>query len=102
VEKRFWLASRRQSEAARDVRCCDDDLGVDELLIELGVFAFLVRCCYEGVALVFEPFANTQLVLGRAYSIRVRRAFDLDGHPSEFLPSSSGTSWACLPPIIIC
>jgi hypothetical protein len=75
VEERRVLASWARRNDRWDVRCSDNDLSVYELLVELGVLAFLVRCCYEGVALIFKPFADTQLVLRRAYSIRVRKAF---------------------------
>lgn len=49
-----------------DVRRCDDNLGIYELLVELGVLAFLVRRRYESVSLVFEPFSDAQLILSRA------------------------------------
>ena len=45
------------------VRCGNDDLSVDELLVELGVLALLVGGGDEGVALVLEPFADAELVL---------------------------------------
>jgi hypothetical protein len=60
------LALPVAEEAWRHVRRCDDDLGVYKLLVELGVLAFLVRRRDESVSLVFEPFADAQLVLGRA------------------------------------
>lgn len=48
------------------IRGGDDDLGVDELLVEFGVLALLVRGGDESVALVLEPLADAQLVLGGA------------------------------------
>jgi hypothetical protein len=64
-----------KSKVWADVRRCDDNLRVYELLIELGVLAFLVRRRYEGVALVFKPFADAQLVLRRACSNSHQRSF---------------------------
>lgn len=48
------------------IRRGDDDLSVDQLLVELGVLALLVRGGDESVSLILEPFANTKLVLGCA------------------------------------
>lgn len=48
------------------LRSGDDDFGVDQLLVKLGVGALLVRGGHQGVALVLEPLANAELVLGRA------------------------------------
>lgn len=48
------------------LRSGDDDFGVDELLVKLGVCAVLVRRGDEGVALVLEPLAETELVFGGA------------------------------------
>jgi hypothetical protein len=76
-----------------DVRCSDNDLSVYELLVELGVLAFLVRRCYEGVALIFKPFADAQLVLRRAYSIRVRKAFVPRDTMSFSYPAALGHLW---------
>jgi hypothetical protein len=45
------------------VRSGDDDLGVDKLLVELGVLALLVRGGHESVTLVLEPLADAELVL---------------------------------------
>lgn len=53
------------------VRCGDDDLGVNELLIELGVLALLVRRGDESVPLVLDPFPQTKLVLSRAEQSRL-------------------------------
>ncbi len=44
----------------------DDDFGIDELLIELAVLAFLIGSGHEGVSLVLEPFPDAKLVLGSA------------------------------------
>lgn len=49
-----------------DIRGGDDDLSIDELLVELGALALLVRGGDQGVALVLEPFADAELVLCRA------------------------------------
>ena len=51
----------------RDSRSGDDDFGVDELLVEFGVFTFFVGGRYEGVALVFEPFSESELIFGRSW-----------------------------------
>jgi hypothetical protein len=45
------------------IRCGNDDLSIDELLVELGVLALLVRGGNEGVTLVLEPLADAKLVL---------------------------------------
>ena len=50
-----------------DERGGDDDLSIHELLVELGVLSVLIRGSDQGVSLVLEPLADTQLVLGRAY-----------------------------------
>lgn len=47
------------------VRGCDDNLRIDELLVELRAFTFLVGSGDESVTLVLEPFAEAQLVFGR-------------------------------------
>lgn len=47
-----------------DVRGGDDDLGVNKVLVELGVLALLVGSGDEGVALVLNPLPQTKLVLG--------------------------------------
>ena len=44
----------------------DDDFSIHELLIELAVLAFFVGGCDQRVALVFEPFADAQLVFCRS------------------------------------
>ena len=46
-----------------NVRSCDDDLRVRELLVELAVLALLVRGPHQRVALVLEPFPDPELVL---------------------------------------
>lgn len=61
----------------------DDDLSVDELLVELGVLALLVGGGDEGVALVLEPLADAELVLGGA-----QKAGDLCGF--EVSPEAPG------------
>lgn len=57
-----------------NIRSGDDDLGVDELLVELGVLTLLVRGGHESVALVLEPLAEAELVLGGSEKLR-----DLEG-----------------------
>jgi hypothetical protein len=42
----------------------DDDFGINEMLVELRVLALLVGCGDELVALVLDPLAQTELVLG--------------------------------------
>ena len=42
----------------------DDDLCVDQLLVEGGALALLVRGGDQGVALVLEPLADAELILG--------------------------------------
>ena len=46
-----------------DVRCGDDDLCVYKVLVELGVLALLVGGGDELVALLLDPFPDTELVL---------------------------------------
>ena len=50
-------------ESGVGIRCGNDDLSVDQLLVKLGVLALLVGRGYEGVALVLEPLADAELVL---------------------------------------
>ena len=57
--------------ASIDLRSGDDDFGVDELLLELGVGALLVRGGHESVALLLKPLADSKLVLGRAQELRL-------------------------------
>ena len=45
-------------------RSGDDDLGVNKVLVHLGVSSLLAGCGDEGVSLVLEPFSDTELVLG--------------------------------------
>ena len=46
-----------------DVRCGDDDLCVDKVLVKLGVLALLVGSGDELVALLLDPFPQAKLVL---------------------------------------
>ena len=46
-----------------NLRSGDDDFGINELLVELGVLALLVRGGDKSVALVLDPFSDTELVL---------------------------------------
>jgi hypothetical protein len=50
----------------RDIRRSDDDFGIDQLLVESGVLAVLIRRRDQRVTLVLEPFADAELVLGCA------------------------------------
>lgn len=62
---------RRGSGAGpEDSRSGNDDLSVDELLVESGVLAFLVRGGDESVTLVLEPLANAKLVLSCSEQLR--------------------------------
>lgn len=45
-------------------RCRDDDFSIDQFLIELGVLTLLVGGGDQGVALILEPFSETEFVLG--------------------------------------
>lgn len=53
-------------EVARVEGSCDDDFGVDKVLIEGGVFALLVGGGYELMALILKPLAEAELVFGCA------------------------------------
>lgn len=44
-------------------RSGDDDLGIDELLVELGALTVLVGGGDESVALLLDPFSETELIL---------------------------------------
>jgi hypothetical protein len=48
----------------------NDNLCVNELLVKLGVLALLVGSSDKGVALVLEPLADAQLVLGGSEELR--------------------------------
>jgi len=48
-----------------DLRSGDDDLRIDQFLVEFGVLALLIGGGNEGVALIFEPFPYSQLILRR-------------------------------------
>ena len=47
------------------LRRCNDNFGVSQFLVEFGILALLVGRGNQCVPLVFEPFPDTQLVLGR-------------------------------------
>jgi len=49
----------------------DDDFGVNQLLVEGGVLTLLVRGGDQGVALVLEPLANAELILGGTEQLRL-------------------------------
>jgi hypothetical protein len=61
----------------------DDDLGVDKLLVELGVLTLLVGGGDEGVALILEPFADAEFVLCSSEELRDLRVM------SAFLSSQT-------------
>ena len=46
-----------------NLRSGDDYFGINELLVELGVLTLLVRGGDKSVALVLDPFSDTELVL---------------------------------------
>ncbi len=62
----FFLvhAHRLQYRIRNYSRCSDDDFGIDQFLVELGVLTLFVRCSNQSMSLVFQPFPNTKLVLG--------------------------------------
>ncbi len=80
-------------EGGQHARGGDDDLGVYKLLVELGVLAFLVRCRYEGVALVLEPLADAQLVLGRACAPCASELVIAQGSLAGSYPAALGRLW---------
>lgn len=45
------------------LRCCDDDLGVWNVLVEFAVLTLLVGGGHKLVALRLDPFSETKLVL---------------------------------------
>lgn len=45
-------------------RSSNDNLSVDQLLVKGGVLALLVGGGHQGVALVLEPLADAELILG--------------------------------------
>lgn len=49
----------------------DDDFGIDKLLVEGGVLTLLVGGGHQGVTLVLEPLADTELVLGGTEQLRL-------------------------------
>jgi hypothetical protein len=49
----------------------DDDFSVDEFLVEGGVLALLVGGGHQGVTLVLEPLADTELVLSGTEQLRL-------------------------------
>lgn len=54
----------------KDLRSGNDDFGIDEFLVKLGVLTLLVRGGDESVALVLEPFADAELVLSGSEKLR--------------------------------
>lgn len=60
----------------------DDDLGVDELLVELGALTVLVGGGDKSVAGILEPLADTELVLGCSQKLRdLKMAIELVSDP---------------------
>ncbi|KAL2170109.1 hypothetical protein VTG60DRAFT_5204 [Thermothelomyces hinnuleus] len=63
--------SKAKKESSReDARCGDDNLGINQLAVKGRVLAVLVRGGHEGVALVLEPLAQAELILGRPQKVR--------------------------------
>jgi hypothetical protein len=58
------------------VRSGDDDLRIHKLLVKLGVFALLVRCCDQSVALLLNPLPQPKFVLGRSQKLRLLFGMD--------------------------
>lgn len=46
-------------------RGSDDNLGINQLLVKGRVLPLLIRGGHKGMSLILEPFANTELILGR-------------------------------------
>ncbi len=65
-----WECEGGGLEQRESLRGGDDDFGVDELLVKLGVLALLVRGGHEGVALALEPLAQAELILGGSEKLR--------------------------------
>ena len=55
---------RSYSHTQKYLRGGDNDFSVDQFLVKLGVFALLVGGCNQGMALVFQPLPDTELILG--------------------------------------
>lgn len=47
-----------------DLRSGDDDFGINEFLVKLGVLALLVRGGDQSVTLILEPLSDAEFVLG--------------------------------------
>lgn len=79
------------------LRSGDDDLGVDELLVELAVLALLVRGGDKSVTLLLNPLPQTKLVLSRAQKLRLLLGVlvALDDSVSN---CNRFDSWNCLVP----
>lgn len=52
-----------------NLRCGDDDLSIDQMLVKGRVLPFLVRGGDELMALVLDPFPQPELVLGAAQKL---------------------------------
>ena len=58
------------NKTQKHLRGGDDDFGIDQFLVKLGVLALLVGGCNQGVALVFQPLPDTELILGCSEELR--------------------------------
>ena len=56
---------------AQDLRSRDNDLRVDEFLVKSRILALLVGRGDQGVALLLEPFADAEFVLGGSQQARL-------------------------------
>lgn len=59
-----------------DVRCGDDDFGINKVLVELGVLTLLVGRGDELVALLLDPLPQTELILGGTEETRLLLSVD--------------------------
>lgn len=69
------LAGRAQSwsgseDSVGGIRCGDNDLGINQVLVESGVLAVLVRGRHQFMTLLLNPFPDPQLILGRPEELR--------------------------------
>lgn len=53
-----------------DIRCGNDDLGIDQFTVEGGVCTVLVRGSDERVALALQPLPQAKLVLSGSEKFR--------------------------------
>ena len=72
VEAMMLVSAWQSIEAwSKGLRCGDDDLSVNKLLVELAVLAVLVGGRHKSVALVLNPLPDPELVLGRPEQSRL-------------------------------